>query len=249
MKFSEIFFQTSHRPYPLPNKSWLMKQTWYDLLFMHWEIPKDHLLPFVPPGLELDTFNGKAYIAVVPFGMSQIRYRFLPPIPFTSAFLELNVRTYVKKDNIPGVLFLSLDAANPVAVEVARFFFYLPYFNAQMSLQKQDNRIHYSSIRKDKRGKIATLKIEYQPTSQVYNSTPNTLEHWLTERYCLYSANKKGILHRTDIHHIPWPLQKAEAKILENTMALSHGINLPTVFPILHFVEKIEVAIYAPDTQ
>ncbi len=112
MKFSEIFFHTSHRPYPLPNKSWLMKQTWYDLLFMHWEILVSHLLPLISAGLECNTFQEKAYIGVVPFRMSNIRYRFLPPIPFTSAFLELNVRTYVKKDNIAGVLFLSSDATN-----------------------------------------------------------------------------------------------------------------------------------------
>ncbi len=249
MEFSKIFFHTSHRPYPLPNKSWLMKQTWYDLLFMHWEIPVSHLLPFIPAGLECDTFQEKAYIGIVPFGMSNIRYRFLPPIPFTSAFLELNVRTYVKKNNIAGVLFLSLDAANPIAVEVARAFFYLPYFNAKMSLKKQGSKIYYSSTRKDKRGNPASLKIEYQPTSKIYHSIPNTLEHWLTERYCLYSINKKGILYRTDIHHIPWPLQEAKAKILENTMAQSHGIAIPNVSPILHFAEKIEVAIYAPTTQ
>lgn len=245
MKFAEIFSHVSHRPFPLSDKPWVMKQTWHDLLFMHWEVPEEALRPLIPSTLELDKYEGKTYLGVVPFRMSGIRYRFTPAFPFLSAFLELNVRTYVKKDGVPGVWFLSLDAANPIAVEVARKFFHLPYMNAKMYLDRPDSMIHYHSIRKDERGKPAVLELDYQPVSEVYESTSGSLEHWLTERYCLYSVNRWGRLFRGDIHHLPWTLQKAKAKIFENTMAESHGIALPDSEPILQFVKKIEVAIYS----
>src|ERR1700687_1753738 len=121
-----------YRPYPPPTSPYVMHQEWHDLLFMHWRVPYDALRQIVPQTLPLDTFDGDAWIAVVPFEMRNVRWRFLPAVPRLSFFPELNVRTYVTLNQRPGVYFFSLDAANPLAVEIARTLFHLPYQNATM---------------------------------------------------------------------------------------------------------------------
>jgi uncharacterized protein YqjF (DUF2071 family) len=244
MKFKEIFEHTSHRPYPLSSKPWVMKQDWVDLLFMHWVVPVEEIRRLIPKNLDLDLWEGKAYLGIVPFQMRHVRPRFFPSIPYLSFFPELNVRTYVRYKGKPGVFFFSLDAGNSLAVEIARAFFYLPYFRAHFHIQKSDSEIQYKSIRKDPRGNPAILDLSYKPTSPVYLAQKNTLEHWLTERYCLYSHDSQENIFIGEIHHVPWPLQKAEAKIRTNEMGGCHGIGLPPEEPILHFIEKLEVAIY-----
>jgi hypothetical protein len=221
-----------------------MKQVWRDLLFIHYEIDPDQIQSQLPKGLEVDIFEGKTYIAVVPFHMTGIRPRFLPSLPYISNFAELNVRAYVQRKGKQGVWFFSLDAANPIAVEIARSFFYLPYMNASMQFSEKNQRIKYSSFRKDKRGKNAELILEYEPVSEVYYSQKKTLENWLTERYCLYSVDKKGNIYRGEIHHQPWQLQKAKMNLTENTMLSSHDLTIQPQEPILHFSKYIEVAIY-----
>src|SRR6266508_3536850 len=124
---------TAHRPWPLPQRPWIMRMQWHDLLFMHWPVNRDALRRYIPPRLEIDTFDGSAWIGVVPFRMSGVVPRLLPPVPYLSAFPELNVRTYVSAEGKPGVWFFSLDAGNPIAVEAARDVFHLPYYNAQMT--------------------------------------------------------------------------------------------------------------------
>src|ERR1700758_2464987 len=124
---------TSHRPWSLPSGSWIMMQTWHDLLFAHWPIRQEQLRPLVPPQLPLDTFDGQCWVGVVPFWMSGVRARGVPPLPGLARFPELNVRTYVAYKDKPGVYFFSLDAANFPAVWAARTFFHLPYFYARMS--------------------------------------------------------------------------------------------------------------------
>lgn len=244
MKFKEIFQHTAHRPYLIPNRPWVMKQDWVDLLFMHWVVPEEQVRKLVPANLELDIWEEKCYLGIVPFRMRHVRPRFIPSMPYLSFFPELNVRVYVKKNGRPGVFFFSLDAGNSLAVEIARKFFYLPYFNADFRIQNQTDKIHYYALRKDKRGNPAILDLSYKPISEIYLAEKGTLEHWLTERYCLYSVNAKGELFRGEIHHIPWPLQKAEGEISQNEMGACHGIDLPQVKPILHFIKFIEVAIY-----
>ena len=128
--------ETAHRPWPLPTGPWIMSQSWHDLLFAHWPIDASHLRPLIPAALEIDKFQGEAWIGVVPFRMSGVRLRATPALPTLSAFPELNVRTYVTHGGKPGVWFFSLDAANAIAVSVARAWFHLPYFNARMTLRK-----------------------------------------------------------------------------------------------------------------
>jgi uncharacterized protein YqjF (DUF2071 family) len=238
---------TAHRRWPLPAGPWVMKQTWLDLLFAHWPVRSEELRELIPSGLKLDTYDGYAWIGIVPFRMKGIRLRGLPPIPFTSAFAELNVRTYVTAEDKPGVYFFSLDAANRLAVIMARWLFHLPYFYANMSVAKDDAGIYsYSSHRNDRRDKGAAVMLEgsYRPVSEAAYSSPDSIEYWLTERYCLYSVDKQQRLWRGDIHHLPWPLQTGEAEFRTNTMASGQGIRLLDTEPLLHFAQRLDVLIW-----
>ena len=232
--------QVSHRPWPLPAGPWIMQQTWNDLLFAHWPVSQDLLRPLVPPELPLDTYDGQCWVAVAPFHMSGIRARLMPPLPGVSALPELNVRTYVSYGGKGGVYFFSLDAASRLAVWAARATYKLPYFFANMGVQEVSGLIHYSSSRQSG---PARFRAEYRPVKPIELRRPGSLEHWLSERYCLYTVNR-GRVHRAEIHHQQWPLQDAEAEILENTMASAAGIELPAIPPLLHFSKKIDVLIW-----
>ncbi len=218
-----------------------MAQTWSNLLFAHWPIKPDVMRSFIPPGLTLDTFAGEAWVGIVPFLMSRVKAR---RVPFVPDFCELNVRTYVTYKDKPGVWFFSLDASNPLAVFGARQLFHLPYFNAQMSCIHNDDRVEYASRRQHFGASAAEFAARYQPASPVFRSQPGTLEYWLTERYCLYSVDRHGQLYRGDIHHAPWPLQTAEAEIVLDTMAASHGLSLPDTPPLLHFARRLDVVAW-----
>src|SRR5215468_11352605 len=167
---------------------WVMAQVWHDLLFAHWPVPVETMRASVPPSLELDLFDGRAWLGVVPFRMSGVRLRWTPALPWLSAFPELNVRTYVVAEGKPGVWFFSLDAWNPVAVEAARIWFHLPYFHARMVCEEKQSWIHYHSMRNDQRAPAALLEARYRPAGERFEARRGTLEHFLTERYCLYAA-------------------------------------------------------------
>ena len=222
---------TAHRPYPMPDGPWVMHQSWHDLLFAHWPVPIDDLRRVVPTSLPLDTFNGQAWIAVVPFRMSNVYPRYTFPVPSLSAFPELNVRTYVVVDGKRGVYFFSLDAANSIAVRIARAFFHLPYFNAQMSLIEKDGWIEYHSHRIHSGAPGADLVCRYRPAGDPYRAQHGSLESWLTERYCMYPVGKEGQVYRGEIHHAQWTLQPAAAEFTTNTMTLPHNLQLPTSRP------------------
>lgn len=236
------FARTEHRPWPLPEGPWIGRQSWHDLLFAHWPIKPARLRKFIPPALTLDEYEGWSWVGVVPFRMSGVTFRGLPSLPWVSAFPELNVRLYVRHMNKPGVWFLSLDATNPLAIWAARRFFHLPYQKARMALRREGDTIEYTSGRAG-----ARFSGTYAPLSNVYEATPGTLEHWLTERYCLYAEAPDQSIWRCEIHHEPWPLQRARADIRENTMAEHHGIVVPPVEPLLHFAERLDVVLWAPE--
>jgi uncharacterized protein len=243
----EILRHTAHRPWPLPGGPWIMKQEWHDLLFAHWAAPVDVLRPLIPQQLEIDTFGGQAWLGVVPFRMSGVRMRGTPAIPGLSRFPELNVRTYVVRDGKPGVWFFSLDATNELAVWGARTLFHLPYFLAAMSCAEDAGWIRYESRRKDRRGSAASLRARYRAIGEVFHAQPGRIEYFLAERYCLYTADEKGHIMRCEIHHLPWPLQLAEAEIQENTMAAAAGITITDQKPeLLHFSRRQEVVVWAP---
>ncbi len=224
-----------------------MHQNWGKLLFMHWAIDAELLRPLIPSQLSIDTFDGKAWIGVVPFTMWGIRASFLPPIPGASAFHELNVRTYVHFKGVPGVWFFSLDAVNNLAVWGARTFYYLPYFDAEMSLEQERKTIRYASKRIDKRGAPAEFQASWIIGAPLPQSAPESLEFFLTERYCLYSFHRQQ-LYRSRIFHPSWPLHSAtlasEGGEYRSTMIEALGLAQPPGAPLLHYAEAIAVDIW-----
>lgn len=269
------FDELNHRPWPLPAAPWVMSMEWHQLLFAHWPVRPAALAPLLPPGLTLQTWEGWAWLGVVPFMMRGVRARLTPALPWVGAFPELNVRTYVTAEGRPGVWFFSLDAGNPLAVRGARYGFHLPYFDAAMRCDQERGRrstddgrwahdhlgggrrspaalaeaspsdtglVHYHSRRTHQGARPAAFAGSYRPTGPAYRSAPGSLEHWLTERYCLYAANRRGRLWRGEIQHIPWPLQPAEAEIRYNTMGEQIGLGLADPPALLHYVDAIIVA-------
>jgi uncharacterized protein YqjF (DUF2071 family) len=234
-----------HRPWALPKGPWIVAQNWHDLLFAHWEVPPEKMRELVPRGLQIDTFEGRAWIGVVPFRMSGVRLRGTPALPGLSAFPELNVRTYVKAEGKPGVWFFSLDAANRFAVAVARAWFHLPYFSARMRLEASGNEIRYASRRVDRRGAGESLRMKYRAEGGCFEARPGTVEYFLTERYCLYARRSDGALLRGEIHHAPWPLQAGRAEFARSTMTGALGVELAGE-PLLHFSRLQEVVVWAP---
>lgn len=235
-----------HRPWELPGGPWVMAQNWHDLLFAHWPVPVAMVRGLIPVGLEIDTFDGNAWVGVVPFRMSAVRLRGTPALPWLSFFPELNVRTYVVRDGKPGVWFFSLDAGNFAAVAIARRWFHLPYFRARMRSQERDGSIHYQSTRTHRGASAAEIRARYRPVRPARTAQPGTLEYFLTERYCLYTADGRGRLIRGEIHHKPWALQIAEAEFAENSMASAAGIALPDRQPLLHFSRRQDVVVWPP---
>lgn len=227
---------------PPAANAWVMRQTWSKLLFAHWPVPPELLRPLIPPALEVDTFEGAAWVGVVPFYMSNVRFRYLQPFPTTREFCELNVRTYVMpKGGKAGVWFFSLDASSRLAVQGARTAFHLPYYNARMQLTVADGAVNYHVHRTHRNARSASFEGRYQPDGAVFQSQAGTLEHWLTERYCLYAADGRGRIYQGDIAHEPWPLQPAAADLALNTMAQAAGITLPDTEPLLHYAERLDV--------
>lgn len=234
-----------HRPWPIPSTPWTWRQSWRQLLFAHWPVPAEQLRSLVPEQLEIQEFDGVSWIGVVPFSMAGVMRRPLPDLPYFSQFPELNLRLYVEYEGQPGVWFLSLDADNSAAVWAARRFFHLPYFKATMSSRPRGSRHVYSSKRAQSTGTVQ-FEAEYGPTGAVYESEPGTLEHWLTERYCLFAQAPNGSIYRAEVHHHPWPLQPAEAAIEENDLFVPHGLSIDGPPELLHYSERIDVVVWSP---
>jgi uncharacterized protein len=224
-----------------------MAQSWHDLLFAHWPVDAAVLRPLIPLRLQIDTFEGKAWLAIVPFRMTGVRLRGTPAVPWLSAFPELNVRTYVTDGKKAGVWFFSLDAGNSIAVAIARAWFHLPYFHARMRCREQDGWIQYQSERTHRKASAGLMEGRYRPIGEVRSPQPGTLEHFLTERYCLYTADARARIIRGEIHHSPWPLQVAEAEFTVNSMAEAAEVELPARKPLLHFSRRQDVVVWRPE--
>ena len=235
---------TAHRPWPLARGPWLGRQVWADLAFLHWRIPASTLRPLVPAPLQIQEFDGSSWVGVVPFRMEGVMARGLPDLPGVSAFPELNVRLYVEHEGKPGVWFLSLDADNALAVWGARRFFHLPYHRARMRLSLRGDAIEYESVRRG--AEQVCFRGSYRPSGDVYAAAPGGLDHWLTERYCLYALGPDRRLRRTEVHHAQWPLSSAQVTITQNGMLLPHGVPLQGA-PLCHFARRIDVIVWAPE--
>jgi uncharacterized protein YqjF (DUF2071 family) len=221
-----------------------MAQTWRDLLFAHWPLPAEAVGAVLPPGLVPDTFDGQAWVGVTPFEIAGLRLRGIPPIPGTSRFPELNVRTYITVNDRPGIYFLSLDAGNPLAALAARRAYRLPYFHARMQIRRYEETIHFLSSRTAPDGEPAAFEATYRPSGPPSVASPGSLAHFLTERYCLYTLDDRAGILRGEIHHPAWPLQPATATIVRNSMTKPWRLELPRSRPVLHFASLQNVLIW-----
>ncbi len=228
----------------MPRAPWVMTQSWHDLLFAHWRVDAAEVRRAVPAPFELELFDGDAWLGIVPFHMSNVGLRGTPAIPWLSAFPELNVRTYVRVGERPGVYFFSLDAARWLAVAAARACANLPYHAADMMVECRGDGVRYDSARRA--GNRAEFKGVYAPTGDAFTASPGSLEHFLTERYCLYHHNRRGQPFRVDIHHPPWSLQVADAEISLNSMAAANRLTVHGAPALLHYARRQDVVAWLP---
>jgi len=233
-----------------PDSPVLMHQNWHHLLFLHWEVPPQELQALLPHGLDLDTFDGKAYVGLVPFTISGVRPSFVPPLPLISSFHEVNVRTYVHRGGKdPGVWFFSLDASSALAVTAARAMYKLPYFDAAMTFAASEEplpTIELTAQRTDPRGtKPAHGRVIYKPADGVVSYAQlGTLEFFLLERYILYSADDRHNLFRARVHHQPYPIERAEVLELDETLVWAAGIKRGEEAPLRHYAKEVNVKVY-----
>lgn len=205
---------------------------------MHVPIEPEHVQPSLPPGVHLQTFNGTAWLGIVPFRMSAVAPR---PLPFFfPSFPELNLRTYVEVDNKPGVWFFSLDATNWLVVFGGRRVYQLPYHHARIRLARHRDQTTFRSLRMDGQ---AIFAANYGATGSPFLAEPGTFEHWATERYCLYALSHRGLV-RVDVHHPPWPLQPGRVLIKQSTLLETAGFEVPLTDPIVHVSSGVEVISY-----
>lgn len=215
---------------------WIAEQTWLDLAFLHWPVARRVVQDRLPAGLTLDLWDGGAWIGIVPFRLEGLHARHLPGVPGATDFLELNVRTYVRVADRPGVYFFSLDASSRLAVLGARALFGLPYHRAEMRFEQAAplDWIRYTSHRADG---AATFDARYRPNGLARPAEPGSLEEFLVERYRLFNPRGERIT-RVEIDHAPWRLRPADVEIALNTMALANGIPLPDQAPFAHYVDR-----------
>ena len=227
-----------HRPQGQP----VMHQDWGKLLFIHWRVPENLLRPHIPAPLQIDTYGDSAWIGITPFTMWDIRGLppYMPPIPGLDSMHELNVRTYVHYNGVPGVWFFSLDANSRAAVLAARAAYHLPYYFADIDL-KGKKKIKYRLKRRDE--PLAELRADWSVGERLPQSQPGSREFFLTERYVLYSEYE-GQLYRARIYHEPWELYKAELTKFASTMLDAKHIPQPKTQPILHYAEAVSVDIW-----
>lgn len=234
----------SRRRRPLPDKSWIMTQTWRHLLFAHWPVPVAAIRPLVPPSLDVDTYDGNAWLGILPLRVEGARPRVLPALPFLSSFPQINVRTYVVSGETQGVYFFSLEAASLPAVIGAGILFRLPFRLARISLQAGERRVYCYSRRSLGGGDFATFGARYRPVSDPFEPQGGTFEEWFADRYRLYTVAADGRLFRSEINHAPWAMQHAEADIEENTLPEAIGLSTPPVQPALHYAHWMEAYIW-----
>ncbi len=237
--WSAIEEDHDHRPWNLPDRPWMMTMSWVYLFAAHWPVDPELLAPKIPDGLTLDTFDGDAWLSLIPFKMDNVHPRGLTWSPYSFPFPELNVRTYVSADgDKPGVWFFSLDAGSRLAVTGARTLFHLPYFNADMSIELDGDTVAYRSRRTHRGVPGADFAATYGPTGPACEAEEGTLEYWLMERYCLYSA-KNGRVFCGQVQHPKWQLRPAQADIETNTMFQWLDLDLPDEPALMHYVDGI----------
>jgi uncharacterized protein YqjF (DUF2071 family) len=228
----------SHRPWPPPERPWVQAQSWVDLAFLHWRFEPAALQRLVPESVELQTFDGGAWLGITPFLVTGFRLRGIPPLPLISRFPEVNVRTYVSHEDKPGIWLFSLDAASTLAVEAAKRLYKLPYSRAQMRYERAGDFVQFEASRTG-----AAFSARYRGDGELFQPQRGSLEEFLTERYCLYTE-KGGRLYRAELHHPPWQLQDGTAHVGLNTLA---PLPLPDAEPHVLFSPRQDVVVWSLD--
>jgi hypothetical protein len=239
----------SQKPRPLPAGRWAITQRWNDLLLAHWPVPEATMARLLPDWLEVDTFQGSAWLGIAPFWLDRIKIRGVPPIPGMLSFPDLNLRTYVRDQytGTPGVYCFSLDASNLFAIAVARAIYHLPYHWAEMRFEQRSERefAFYSRRRFSEQDVI--FRARYRglgPTSRTAAHWGGSFEYFMTDRFCVFSSNRAGQPIRANLHYVSWPLEDAEAEIERNDLPSSIGIKLPNIAPVLHYSRRLAVYVW-----
>lgn len=233
----DIYKEVEHRLLPLPRNNWIMRQAWRNTLFLHWPVQPEQLRPYIPSVLEIDTYDGSAWLGIVAFEMEGIYFRGLSFFSVVAPFSEVNVRTYVKHEGRPGVFFISLDVNDWASLLIAKRWYRLPYHSADIAIRRKGNAIFYDSVRRN-------LPVRFDgictPKENEFFPSNDTLDHFLTEKYCFYTTqNNKDIFHG-DIHHQPWPLQRADVQIQRNTLFSPLNLDFSEEDPVVHFSKGVD---------
>lgn len=230
------FSEVHRRPFPLPMLPWVMTQEWNHLLMLHWPVSRLLLEPFVPKPLTVDTYENNAWISFILFKVTNMRFRGLPKIPYLHTFNEINIRTYVTYKGNRGVYFFSLSVnkwLNALAPKLLLF----PYYYKKIALQ-QDEVFHFSL-----KGQNEKFDCSYSSASDLFITSPGSLDYWLLERYCFWTVKRKW-LFRGDIHHEQWRVNEAKVSIRDNSLARFLPRSIFQDKPRTHFTERKQVFIW-----
>ena len=234
--------EDDHLPFPIPSRSFAISQEWRDLTFMHWKVDPKRLQKHLPDGLEIDFFDGEAYVGVIPFMMKNVHPKGLVPLPGISTFAEFNVRTYVVKDGQHGVFFLTLDAKSLVTCLYANRAYGLAYRYAKARVKRHGDALTWTSRRSSDGAELIGSSM---PNGPLQSAAAGSLEHFLFERYCLYTEHN-GCLRRGYVHHQPWRFQQVEVSLEANSLLESYGLGLDVLSPdVVHSSDGLTVKTWS----
>ncbi|MFC6865379.1 YqjF family protein [Halomicroarcula sp. GCM10025817] len=217
----------------------ILRMRWRDVGFLHWPVDPSVVAETLPDPLTVDTYDGDAYLGVVPFRMADIRPR---GSPVGRSFGELNLRTYVRAGGTPGVYFYNLDADDALSVRLARRLFMLPYYSASMRVESRDGRVRFQSERPGTNGPTARFDVTYEGDGAPSTPDTHSLEQFLVERYRFYASAENGQVYYADINHEPWPLEGGTADVRRNELFDVNGFEYPDGDPLVHYSEGIDVS-------
>ncbi len=222
---------------------WVCAQRWEQLLFLHWPVPMATARSLVPAAIDIDTYEGQAYVSVLSLRMARVHLRDLFPMPDLGDFPELNVRTYVVHDGKPGVWFVSIDAPSHLNTWIGRHVFHLAYDTAHMRMTDDGGHVDFTSDRE--RG-TARFAATYELHGPAAPAAAGSLEEFLAERYCMYTLDHERQLRRADIEHQPWMLQPVTVDVHENSVLQGDG--MPDLGPPAHamYAGALENVVWLP---